>query len=96
MQAGILVIWAIGLAGALVPTIVILKLSRLVISTLHDLLALSRAIGVAARGIDKHASIVPTLPDLRPPARQLADVASAAGQSLQSIGRQLENLPGTR
>jgi hypothetical protein len=96
MQAGILVIWAIGLAGALVPTIVILKLSRLVISTLWDLLSLSRAIGVVAQGIDEHASVVPTLPDLRPAARQLADVASAAGQSLPSIGRQLEKLAGTR
>jgi hypothetical protein len=78
MQDGILVVWAIGLAGALVPTIVILKSSRHLISTLDDLLALSRAIAAAAEGIDGHAALLSSLPDLRPAARHLAEVASAA------------------
>ena len=54
MEAAILVVWAVGLAGALVLTIVVLELSRLVIASLRDLLAVSQAIGVAAQ--DRQAS----------------------------------------
>jgi len=95
MGAAILVVWAVGLAVALVLAIVVLRRSRLVIASLRELLAVSEAIAVAAHGIDKNVSVIPALPDLRPAAGQLAEVASAAGQSLHSIARQLERLSGT-
>jgi DNA-binding PucR family transcriptional regulator len=87
-----LVIWTIGLAGAAAASVAVLESSRLLIVTLRDLVTVTRAIADAAHGIHRHVSIVRTLPDLRPAARQLADAASAAGQS---AGR-LEQPPGAR
>ena len=81
MQPAVLVVWAIGLAGAVAPAIMILTLCRIVIGILRDLLSLSRAIGDAAQGIDRHTAVVPALPDLRAAAWQLADAASASRSS---------------
>jgi hypothetical protein len=96
MPTAILVIWSIGLAGALLPTIVIFRTGRLVIGTLKDLLELSRTIDRAAHGIDRNVSVIPSVPDLRPAAQQLVDVTLAVERSLQSIARSAEHLQGTR
>jgi hypothetical protein len=96
MHSAILAIWGTGLAGAVVATAFILRVSRLVVESLHDLLALSRAIARSAHGIDAHATALRTLPDLRAAARQFAEAASAAERSLDSICPRLERLPRGR
>lgn len=90
MHPAVLTVWGIGLAGAVAPAIMVLNLSRIVIGLLRDLLALSRAIGDSADGIDRHTSVVPALPDLRSAAWQIAGHASAARSSLHRADERLE------
>ncbi len=60
-ETWILVLWSIGLIGALPPTLVILKEARLVLGTLADIRLLADRTAEAARGIAKHVEPVPDL-----------------------------------
>jgi len=81
MRTAIVVVWAFGLAAALVPTLVILKQSFLLIGTLQDILRLARITAGAARGIAANTLAVSSLADigerLRPVDQALGEVASA-------------------
>jgi hypothetical protein len=81
MRTAILVVWWIGLLGALVPTLVILKESFLVIGALQDILRLARLTAGAARGVAANTVAVPALRGvgdlLRPVDATLGDVAAA-------------------
>ena len=57
MRAAILAVWALGLLGALVPTLVIVKLVFLVVGRLREILKLATLTRAAARGIA--ANVVP-------------------------------------
>ena len=76
--------WWIGLLGALVPTLVILKQSFLVIGALQDILRLARLTGHAARGIAANTSAVSSLEGvgelLQPVDASLGEVAAALGR----------------
>jgi hypothetical protein len=80
MRTAILVVWWIGLLGALVPTLVILKQSFLVIGVLQDILRLARLTADAARGIAANTVAVSSLQGigelLSPVDASLADVAA--------------------
>lgn len=84
MRTAILVVWWIGLLGALVPTLVILKQSFLVIGALQDILRLARLTAGAARGIAANTTAVPALEGvgelLRPVDASLGAVAAALGR----------------
>jgi hypothetical protein len=57
MRTAILAVWALGLLGALVPTLVIVKLAFLVVGRLRDILRLATLTRTAARGVA--ANVVP-------------------------------------
>ena len=57
MHTAILVVWSLGLLGALVPTLVIVKLAFLVVGRLREILKLATLTRTAARGIA--ANVVP-------------------------------------
>ena len=84
MRTAILVVWWIGLLGALVPTLVILKQSLLVLGTLQDILRLARLTADAARATAANAAAVSSLEGvgevLRPVDKSLGDVATALGR----------------
>ena len=84
MRTAILVVWWVGLLGALVPTLVILKQSLLVIGTLQDILRLARLTADAARGIAANTVAVSALQGvgalLQPVDASLGEVAAALGQ----------------
>ena len=90
MHTAIVTVWAIGLVGALVPTVVILKLGLLVIAALRDILRLSTLTGDAAAGLAQNVSTIPQLPDLTGAGAELRRLAEGAGTALGSIARQIE------
>lgn len=64
MRTAMLVIWWVGLVGALVPTIIILKQALLVVGTLRDILHLAHLTRTAARGIAANVLAVQQLQGL--------------------------------
>jgi hypothetical protein len=84
VRTAILVVWWIGLLGALVPTLVILKQSFLVIGTLQDILRLAHLTADAARGIAANTVAVSSLQGvgelLQPVDASLGDVAATLGR----------------
>jgi hypothetical protein len=84
MRTAILVVWWIGLLGALVPTLVILKQSLLVLGTLQDILRLARLTADAARGTAANTVAVSSLQGvgevLRPVDASLGEVGTALGR----------------
>ena len=89
MRTAILVVWWVGLLGALVPTLVILKQSFLVIGTLQDILRLARLTGSAARGIAANTAAVPSL---RGVGELLQPVDASLGEVAAALGRVAERL----
>jgi hypothetical protein len=85
VETAVQVVWAIGLAGALGGTLVILKQVALILRTLrhiHELAVITRD---AARGIGNHLQAVPKLGLLPEPARALAE----AERELAAVARGL-------
>jgi hypothetical protein len=77
------------LLGALAATLVILKLSQLVIRALIDIGNLGNIIDRAAQGIASNVSVIPTLPDLGPAGEQLTSAGQKIGRALESVSRRL-------
>ena len=87
MRLAIEVVWWIGLLGALVPTLVILKEAFLVVGTLRRILFLAESTHVAAQGIAAHVA----------PASQLQGVAEMVQRLDGDVGditRGLRKLAG--
>ena len=88
MRLAIEIIWWIGIIGALVPTLVILKEALLVIGALRGILRLAEATHVAAQGIGVHVHPAEKLEGLTEIAQRLdADVVAATAGLRKIVGR---------
>jgi hypothetical protein len=94
MRTAILIVWIVGIVGALPPTLVLVKQALLVVWALLDIARLAVRTRAAAEGIAKHVAIVPTLPDLSRPAASLTDAAQGAAASLARSAALLSQAPG--
>ena len=89
MRLAIELIWWIGLVGALVPTLVILKEAFLVVGTLRRILRLAEATHVAAKGIGVHMHPAARLRGLAEIVQRLDDDVRDAAQAVRRLA------PGT-
>jgi hypothetical protein len=89
MRTAILVIWWIGLVGALIPTLVILKQAFLVVGTLRDILRLAEHTRTAARGIAANVASVNALGALGDYVRPIPEALGAVSVPLRSVAQQL-------
>ena len=89
MSLFVIIVWIVGLLGALAATLVILKLSQLVIRVLIDIARLARFTDDAAQGIASNVSIIATLPDLGPGAEALTATAQKIGGALNAVSRRI-------
>jgi hypothetical protein len=94
METAIHVVWWIGLIGALVPTLIILKEAALVIRTLRQIHRLALLTRDAGRGLARHVAVGDALKDLQGPAGQLPPVAKRLAAVTGSIERKLAQLSG--
>lgn len=89
MEAAILVIWWIGLIGALVVTLIILKEVALVLKALKDIHYLAVRTETAARGIADHVAVGGRLGHLSEPIAGLQDAVKIIAVSAASIRHKL-------
>jgi hypothetical protein len=90
MHAAIIAVWTIGLVGAVIPTIVILKLGMLVIVVLRDILTLSDFTAAAADGIAANVAPIESIPDLAPAAVDLGRAARQTCTVVHAIAQHVE------
>ena len=90
MQTAIIAVWTIGLVGALIPTLIILKLGMLVIAALRDILKLSVFTAAAADGVAANVAPIESIPDLGPAGADLGRAARQACIVVHSIAQHLE------
>ena len=89
MEIAIQVIWWIGLLGALVPTLIILKEVALVLRTLNDIYQLARVTRDAGAGVARNLSVIPSLGALQEPVSRLGQAGGSLVVSATSIERKL-------
>jgi uncharacterized membrane protein YcjF (UPF0283 family) len=89
METLIVVVWWIGLLGALLATLVILKEVVLVVRALRDILQLAERARLAAVGIADHAAGTAHLDAAGPPSARLSAAAAALAQAAGSLQRAL-------
>jgi hypothetical protein len=75
MDVGIQIVWWIGLVGALLLTLVILKEAATLLGTLRDILVLAEATRQAADGIKNSLNAVDDLAGLQEVSIELRDVS---------------------
>ena len=85
MTTAIIVVWTIGLLGALPATAVIVKESLLLIRTLQDTLRMARATVAAARGVEANTAAVPSLAGL-------GDILRPVNAALDAVDGALERV----
>lgn len=85
MHLAVLVIWWIGLIGAIPATLTILKLASLIVYTLIDIARLGVYTRRAAEGIAVNVSTISRWPDLGEPVRQIA----AGTQRIATLARSM-------
>lgn len=86
------VIWWIGLIGALVATLVVLKEVTLVLRTLRDIHGLARHTLKAARGVAENVAAGRKLDQLQEPADALRASAHSIAGAAASIRQKLGSL----
>jgi hypothetical protein len=79
MYTAILVVWWIGLLGALVATLVILKQVAVLLRTLHHIHELAEHTRVAAAHLAGHVGSTPSLAELPGHAARLREAARGLG-----------------
>jgi sorbitol-specific phosphotransferase system component IIC len=89
MDVAIQVVWWIGLIGALIPTLIILKEVALVLRTITDIYRLARITRDAARGVATNVSVIPSLAALTDPLAQLRSGTGALVVAAATIERKL-------
>ena len=95
MPRVILLIWSIGLAGALVATLAILKQVALLLRTLQEIHALAVRTRDAARGITSNVRVIRGLNGLAAPVRELREATATLATATASIERKVGSLvPG--
>jgi hypothetical protein len=92
MDIAIQIFWWVGLIGALIPTLVILKEVALIIKTLKEIHSLAILTGQAAKGISQNLEAVSALPGfteqvsaLRDSTNRLRLVTSSIEDKLRTI-----------
>ena len=95
MPRAIVLIWSIGLVGALVATLAILKQVALVLRTLQEIHGLAVRTRDAARGIAANVRVVRGLGALEAPVRELREATVTLAAATASIERKVGSLvPG--
>ena len=92
MPGVIRVIWWIGLIGALVATLAILKEVSLVLRTLRDIHRLGEATREAARGIAANVAAISKLDALEAPVRGLGESTRSIATTAGSVEQKLDTL----
>jgi hypothetical protein len=92
MRTAILVVWWIGLVGALVPTLVILKQAALVIGTLRDILRLATLTRTAAQGIERNVAAVQALSVVESAVQPLPEALGAVTAPVRSLAQRLRGV----
>jgi hypothetical protein len=90
MQTAIQVVWWIGLIGALIATLMILKEVALVLRVLGHIHRLAQLSRDAAQGVAANAAAVSRFPDLEGPARGLREGTGALASAATSLERKLD------
>lgn len=90
MITAIQVVWWIGLAGALVATLVILKEVALLLRVLREIHQLAQFTRTAARGLREHAGGVQRLQAAGAPVSAVAESAQAVAAATAAIERTLQ------
>ncbi len=94
MTTGIQIVWWIGLVGAVLITLVILREVEMLLRSLHDIHRLAEFTRDAARGIAKNVEVVPHLADVAGPAGQIREGSARLSGISQTIAEILAGLPG--
>lgn len=89
METAIQVVWWIGLVGALIPTLVILKEVAVVLRALRDIHRLAELTRDAARGIADNVAVGPRLALVGGPGQELRETADVLAVAAASIERKL-------
>lgn len=92
MEIAIQVVWWIGLLGALILTLVILKQVAVLLRTLRGIHQLAELIRDAARGIATNLQPVPGLAGAAEPLGRAHEAAGALARVAGSIERKLQAL----
>ena len=91
------IIWSVGLAGALIATLAILKEVALVLRTLQEIHQLARMTREAAEGIARNTEPIGGLSELAGPASQLDQHTQALASAAAAIERKLTGIaPASR
>lgn len=90
MQTAILIVWWIGLIGALIVTLAVLKEVFLIIGTLRDILRLAELTRTAARGLAHNVEAVAQLGEAAFPAQHLHEASSRLAASATAVARQMD------
>jgi hypothetical protein len=94
METAIQVVWWIGLIGALVLTLVILKEVMLVLRVLRDIHQLAELTRTAARGVAGNVGEAPKLVEARDQAFRMRDSVHALARAAALIELKLGGLAG--
>ncbi len=92
MSTGIQIVWWIGLVGALLVTLVILREVEMVLRSLHDIHRLAEYTRDAAQGLAKNVEVVPGLASVAEPAGQILDGSRRLKDISQGIAEKLAGL----
>jgi hypothetical protein len=92
MNRAVLIAWWVGLIGALIATLVILKEVSLVLRTLRDIHFLAETTRDAARGIAVNVATVHRLSDAAEPLGRLDAATESLVSSATSIEQKLAKL----
>ncbi len=95
MTVGIQIVWWIGLVGALVITLVILREVELVLRQLYDINKLAKFTRTAAQGIGRNVAVIPSLTNVAGPAQEIRQSAERLAAATRLIEQKLAGLlPG--
>jgi hypothetical protein len=94
MRTAIELVWWIGLVGALVPTVVILKLAFLVVGRLRDILRLAGLTRDAAAGVAAHVAAVEELRGVGALVTPVDDALGAVVAPLGAIAERVARVAG--
>jgi hypothetical protein len=89
------IVWWVGLLGALVATLVVLKQVALVLRALRDIHELARMTREAAEGIARNVQPIAGLDAIAGPAEQLDHQTQALASTAAAIERKLATLAPT-
>jgi hypothetical protein len=93
MGTAILWVWGIGLAAALLATLVILKQVSVALRTLRHILELAERTREAARGLADFSAASSRLEAVGPPLAGLREATAEVAAAADAIGRRLDG-PG--